>query len=388
MPNRTFYQDLPVRNNRLSKLLGKEKLFTPVPANWEVIVIDVLGSTQAVAAGRHHDVNLAATGGIITVLNRLKAKYNGLVIPYFFGGDGATFIVPTELANDLVETLNNYRQHVKRQMDLVLRVGALSVGKVYAGGTTIRIARCALNPLYTIPVVLGNGLKEAETKIKATFIDDEALAAELAEIDLTGMECRWNEIAPPRDAEQILVLLVSSEEDTLQGRIYGEVIARIDRIFGNLAKRRPIGSNRLSLNLGLMNLAKEMYASLGRFSFRYLLRNWLATLYGPWYFRRTKAGRNYLNKLTELTDSLMLDGNINTVISGTSAQIDAFTAELELLEADGKIVFGLHVTHASVMSCYVRDHDEDHVHFLDGTEGGYTSAARMFKEKLKARAGK
>lgn len=385
MPDLAFFQDLPVQTTHLSKLLGKEKLFQRVPPDWQVIVIDIMGSTQAVAAGRHHDVNLAATGGIITVLNHLKARHEGLVIPYFFGGDGATFIVPGQLSSALVETLNNYRRHVKRQMELILRVGALSVADVYAGGTSIRIARSSLNSLYTIPVVLGNGLKEAETRIKATFVDEEALAAELAEIDLTGMECRWEEIAPPRDAEQILVLLVSSEEDALQGRIYGEVMARIDRIFGDLNQRRPIASGRLRLNLGLMNLAREMYASLGRFQLRYLIQNWIATLYGPWYFRRTAAGKNYLAKISQLTDTLMLDGNINTVVSGTNAQIQELTTYLETREKEGKIIFGLHVTHASVMSCYVRDHDEDHIHFLDGTEGGYTSAARMFKAKLKAR---
>lgn len=384
MLNQLFFQELPVQSIPHSKLLAKEKRFQSVPPDWQVVVIDVLGSTQAVATGRHHDVNLAATGGIITVLNYLKARRDGLVVPYFFGGDGATFIVPGDLGPALVAILDNYRRHVKNSMDLVLRVGALPVASVYAGGTTIRIARAQLNSLYTIPVVLGNGLKEAETQIKATFIDEEALNAELAEIDLTGMECRWNEIAPPRDAEQILCLLVSSGEDALQGRVYGEVIARIDRIFGDLKRRRPIASGRLRLNLGLMNLAKEMYTSLGRFQFSYLLRNWIATLYGPWYFRRTEAGRNYLTKISELTDTLMLDGNINTVISGTTTQISELTTYLEDQESAGKIIFGLHVTHASVMSCYVRDHDEDHVHFLDGTEGGYTNAARMFKVKLRA----
>lgn len=35
------------------------------------------------------------------------------------------------------------------------------------------------------------------------------------------------------------------------------------------------------------------------------------------------------------------------------------------------------------MSCYIEDRKEKHIHFVDGTEGGYTSAARMFKEKQK-----
>lgn len=385
MSDNSFFQQLPVKTIPLSKLLGEEKHFIPIPADWQVIVIDILGSTQAVASGRHHDVNLAATGGIITVLNRLKAKHGGLSIPYFFGGDGATFVVPGSVADDLVANLDNYRRHVRQRMDFILRVGALSVEEVYENGKSIRIARAGLNSIYTIPVVLGNGLKEAETRIKATFVEEEALSSELAELDLSGMECRWDEIPPPRALEQIMVLLVSSEEDTLQGRIYGEILARLDQIFGDLTRRLPVAPTRLRLNLGLMNLAREMYASLGKFNFRYLLRNWIATLYGPYYFKRTEAGKNYLAKISQLTDSLMLDGNINTIISGTAAQIKELTNYLEGRERAGEIVFGFHVTHASVMSCYVRDHDEDHVHFLDGTEGGYTSAARMFKAKLKAK---
>ncbi|WP_020571558.1 DUF3095 family protein [Neolewinella persica] len=385
MLNPTFYQDLPVENMPLRKLLGKRKLFHAVPANWQVIVIDIIGSTQAVAAGRHHEVNLAATGGIITVLNRLKADYNELKIPYFFGGDGATFIAPPKLAEELVSDLNNYRHHISNQMDLVLRVGSMQVAEVYDGGTSIQIAVARLSRLYVVPVVLGNGLKEAERRIKASFTDAEAVASELAIPDLTGMECRWNEIKPPRDKERIVCLLVSCNDEANQGRVYGEVMGQLDKIFGQLERRRPVASGRLRLNLGLVNLAREMYASLGHFQLRYLLRNWLATLYGPYYFQQTVAGKNYLAKISQLTDTLMLDGNINTVISGTGDQIDQLTRYLEKQESAGALIFGMHVTHASVMSCYVRDHDEDHVHFVDGTEGGYTSAARMFKAKLRAR---
>ncbi|MGO2358557.1 DUF3095 family protein [Mesonia sp.] len=59
-----------------------------------------------------------------------------------------------------------------------------------------------------------------------------------------------------------------------------------------------------------------------------------------------------------------------------------FIAYLDQLEEDKKIVYGIHITHASVMSCYVLDRKTKHSHFVDGTEGGYTSAAKMFKTKL------
>ncbi len=381
MANRTFFQQLPILDCPLRDLLANEGAFVTVPDDWWIIVVDIEGSTQAVAAGRHHEVNFAATGSIIAVLNQLKRHEKGLEIPYFFGGDGATFLVPAGLHESLVTLLHRFRLHVEKQMKLNLRVGSLRVDQVVSDSCLLRISRIRLNALYTIPVVLGNGLKKAEDRIKASFIAEADDNPDPAPVDLEGMECRWAEIPPPRDRERIVCLLVSCPDDSRQGPVYARVIGKLDTIFGELDNRRPVSVSRLRLNLGLTNLAREMYASLGRFSLRYLVRNWLATLYGPYYFRNTEAGKRYLNKITSLTDTLMIDGNLNTVVSGTPAQIREMTDFLSLEEAAGRLVYGLHATHASVMSCYVLDHDEDHIHFVDGTEGGYTSAARMFKNK-------
>ncbi len=41
----------------------------------------------------------------------------------------------------------------------------------------------------------------------------------------------------------------------------------------------------------------------------------------------------------------------------------------------------MHITNDSIMSCYIENKEEKHIHFVDGTEGGYTSAAIMFKLK-------
>jgi hypothetical protein len=49
-----------------------------------------------VGEGRHHDVNLAATGAIIALLNRQRGRGEEGRVAYFFGGDGATFLVPAD----------------------------------------------------------------------------------------------------------------------------------------------------------------------------------------------------------------------------------------------------------------------------------------------------
>ena len=69
------------------------------------------------------------------------------------------------------------------------------------------------------------------------------------------------------------------------------------------------------------------------------------------------------------------------MISGTSGQRELLKDELDKLETAGNIHYGLYVSKESVMSCYIRSLNKDHIHFVDGAEGGYTKAAGMLKRK-------
>ena len=81
------------------------------------------------------------------------------------------------------------------------------------------------------------------------------------------------------------------------------------------------------------------------------------------------------------SDTLVIDGRINTVISGTREQREMLVDQLKEMEAEGEIYYGLFVSKESVMSCYVRNIKEGHIHFVDGAEGGYTKAASVIKRK-------
>ena len=97
--NDLFYTRLPVNEIPLSELLMEEHLFFKIPANWHVIITDVKKSTIAIEQGLHETVNLIATGSIVAVLN-IVYKAN-LSVPFFFGGDGATFIIPPTIVHSL-----------------------------------------------------------------------------------------------------------------------------------------------------------------------------------------------------------------------------------------------------------------------------------------------
>lgn len=377
-----FYKSILKNKLPLTELLKDESLFSSVPKNWSIVVTDIKNSTVAVANGLHNDVNLCATGSIITVLNTIKGIDKKIQIPYFFGGDGSTFIIPNNLVQPIIQALNNYSQHIANTLKLNLRVGHIKVEEVYNNKVTLRITKLRHNKYLTTPVVLGNGIKFAENYIKQSFEIADPIKDKNIALNLEGMECRWDEIYPNEPQKKVICLLVNCEDEKKQAEIYGTIMNEINYVFGDLDNRNPITTLKLKLNTTLEKIRKEMYVKVGKNQSKYLINNWLITVFGKYYFKFFKAGKLYIYRVSQLSDTIMLDGSINTVISGNEKQIKRLQIFLDDLESKKKIIYGLHTTHASIMSCYIEDREEKHIHFVDGTEGGYTSAAIMFKNKV------
>ncbi len=378
-----FYKSIFKNKLPLTELLKDESLFSSVPKNWSIVVTDIENSTNAVANGLHNDVNLCATGSIITVLNTLKGINSKLEIPYFFGGDGSTFIVPNDLLEPILVALNNYSLHIKNTLDLNLRVGSLGVDQVYLNNVTLRIAKLRHNKYLTTPVVLGNGIKYAENFIKESFKATPIKTDKKIALNLEGMECRWDEIYPNQPLNKVVCLLVNCEDEIKQAEIFGTIMNEINYVFGDLEKRNPITTFKLKLNTSIEKIRKEVFVKTGKNKINKVYNSWLITVFGKYYFKFFKAGKLYVYRVSQLSDTIMLDGSINTVISGTEKQVKRLQILLDDLESNNKIVYGLHTTHASIMSCFIEDRKEKHIHFVDGTEGGYTSAAIMLKQKTK-----
>ena len=378
-PTDQFYNDLPAHRMALADLLVKAALFHPVPADWHVIITDIKGSTQAVQSGLHETVNLIATGSIVTVLN--LAFRAGITVPFFFGGDGATFIVPPSIVDQAMQGLLLYQLNTSENFNLELRVGVVPVQEIYQEGHELNISKFGLSDAFSIPVILGKGLSFAEQLIKA---EDYLFSSELApaaELDLSGMQCRWDKIDPPEHSQEIVTLLIMAVGLVSPALIFSKVIRHIDEIYGPPQKRQPISVAKLKLKSSFDRLSVEMRARIGKIRFFELLKSWLINLYGYIYFQ-TESGKNYLNRLVEMSDTLVMDGRINTVISGNQGQRFQLLKVLDELEQAGEVLYGVHVSGDSVMSCYVRDLKDGHIHFVDGAEGGYTQAARQLKAKL------
>ncbi|RYY23880.1 MAG: DUF3095 domain-containing protein [Chitinophagaceae bacterium] len=374
-----FYSELPVNHLPVAGLLLSQDLFFDVPADWSVIITDIKSSTIAVQKGLHENVNLVATGSIVSLLN--LAFKNNITVPFFFGGDGATLIVPPGLVNKVIPALVLHKENTLKIFDLELRIGVLPVQTIYGMGHTLKICKVSMSRILPIPVLLGNGLNYAEKIIKGKDYLLAQKAGENDELDLSGMQCRWERIPPPENKDEVVTLLVISSDASIQHEVFSEVISTIDEIYGTPMIRQPISVSRLKLNTTMKGLETEMRVGLGKIRHLKLLQTWLIALIGPLYFR-TRVGKRYLTRLVEMSDTLVIDGKINTVISGTLKQRDALQAELDRMESSGKIIYGLHVSNSSIMSCYVRDMEDGHIHFVDGSEGGYTHAAKELKRKI------
>src|SRR5882672_3947315 len=143
-----FYTKLPEHHTTLAELLSSPMLFNIVPENWYVIITDIKNSTFAVMNGQHQTVNLVATGSIVTVLN--IAFSAGLEVPFFFGGDGATFILPASIAGPVMKALELYKANTFTDFGLEIRVGIVSVSQIYSEGYELHIARFKSSSIFSI----------------------------------------------------------------------------------------------------------------------------------------------------------------------------------------------------------------------------------------------
>ncbi|SFD20764.1 DUF3095 family protein [Algibacter pectinivorans] len=380
MEDTFFYTNLTNYKEPVTQLLSKPELFKRIPNNWSIVITDIKGSTVSVQKGLSELVNLIATGSIVAALN--IAKKQSIDIPFFFGGDGATLLIPPVLLHDIMEALLLHQENIKKEFDIYLRVGHVPVSHVYKNNQELKITKASINKLLTIPVVLGNGLHFAENLIKSKDPVIDNLNKQTDVLDLDGMECRWNKIPPPENSNEVVSLLISATNETDQAPIFKSILEKTDEIYGPLKNRNPISVPKLKLNFNYKKIKTELKASNKKFGVRNFLKVWLTGLIGNFYYLPNKTGRTYLKELTQLSDILVIDGRINMVISGTSKQRKLLTTFLDGLEKNKHIVYGIHVSNRSIMSCYVQNRNAKHIHFVDGGSSGYTRAAKVLKRKL------
>ncbi|MBA3531399.1 MAG: DUF3095 family protein [Ardenticatenales bacterium] len=136
--------------------------FTPVPSDWCIAIADIQGSTYAIQAGRYKEVNMVGAASIVALLNIERE----IELPFLFGGDGATILLPPSLGERAKAALLGTQQMAKREFDLELRVALISVSRVLEAGQSIGIAKFKISENYEQAMFTGGGLAYAEQLLK------------------------------------------------------------------------------------------------------------------------------------------------------------------------------------------------------------------------------
>lgn len=380
-----FYNRLPVLQGSLEHILSQPTFFQPLPDDWHIIVTDIRESTQAVDRGQHEEVNMLAASSIIACIN--LAKRHGIEIPFVFGGDGATVAVPQRILDDILVALSALQTRGLTQFGLHIRVGHIPVPQIQAHGHTLCIAKFHVAEGYDQAMYIGHGLSYAETVVKSqSTAETSEMYSPL--LDLRGLECRWNEIKPPSKDKEIISVIVQATQLSGQDMLYAQLLEDMNRIFGSFQERHPIRTIHLRLSSRIEKIKREAMTKFGTWYSFHIIPTFIFILIAKLYFRYNLRyahvrGKQYLTQLVAATDNLTIDGVLKTVIAGTAAQREEFVTLLQAKEKMGKLLFGHHVSHASIITCFVQKRNAGHIHFLDGVGGGYTQAAKKLKQKLR-----
>jgi len=387
MPDTGFYRDLAPLDSFEAAI--DTQTHVDLPDDWWVVIADVVNSTQAIADGAYKKVNTVGVACIAAIANLDRR----LELPFIFGGDGATFAIPDSLRERAIIALRGAQRLASGSFGLSLRAGMVRVGELRRDGQWVRVGKISLSPLVMLPVFSGRGWEAAEQRVKAgvgaLLVDPDGGPAEAS---FEGFECRWQNVPSFRDVKLSLIVVATDADPTVNQVTYQGVLAMIREIFGEPGAHHPLRTDQLRLSFSPMTLAGETMvrrSTSGMLAkMAYALRMLLQNLAGWWLFLRnidTKAVHwsRYRDDMVRNTDVRKFDGALRMVLDASDDQAAELERRLGAEHAAGRLAWGIHQSHEALITCLVESHQGRHMHFIDGSDGGYALAARQLKAQLR-----
>lgn len=370
------HQDIPVLTQ--FEQVAEQSLYVPLPGDWQIGIADIVNSTAAIKAGRYKSVNFAGAAIISAVSNAVGGK-----LPLFaFGGDGAHFAVQPDQAASASTALSQLAGWVKADLKLDIRVGMISVDDIRKSGLDIRTAywQASTNAKYAL--FSGGGLEWAEKQLKAghIFIRDDEPAGNP---DLTGLSCQWGPVRSSRG--RIISLIVKPGHNVTPSRFETAAREIIGALFRSGAVnpvpavgpdvRFPVSSIDLQSRAAQSDGPRiwRKTATLAIAAFHWALFKIALPLRGflPDRYRAEIAANADFQKFN---DGLMM------TLDCSEESIDDLKNILAAAKSEGVIRYGLEIQDEALITCVVPSvFNQAHMHFIDGSGGGYASAAQQLR---------
>jgi len=366
--------------------------YEPVPDDWIVMIADVRGSTRAIEEGRYKDVNMVGAASITAVLNTCGE----IEVPFVFGGDGGTVVVPRSLRKAACDALIGLQAISQATFGLSLRVGAIPVAELRAKGADVRVRKYELSPGNYLAMFAGGGVERSDSLLKSAPPGSPYLLEaqlEVGEPNLQGLSCRWEPLIP-RSGRMMTIMVQGTKSDPAdESGLLSDVVQKISDLLGHrLQESAPASVHSMTFRWPPRGLDLEARATAGRQTF---LRRYVAVLASSliqfWCerFDRRAGPYNapvYRDELRSNTDFRKYDGILRMVLDVSESQAELIEQHLEREQDAGHLVYGVHMADTALMTCVVFSLEQSkHVHFIDGSDGGFAKAAQEFKSTLGAR---
>lgn len=381
-----FFRDLP-EIGEFRELFDAER-YASVPRSSLVVLTDVRGSTKAIEAGRYRDVNALGVASIVAMCNALP----GLELPYVFGGDGATFLIPARRRAAAERALRGVRKLAESVFELGLRASIVPVSELVDAGCVARVARYRQSRHTRLAAFSGSAFPLAERWAKDPERGPryEVAAEGESEASFEGFECRWQPLGSRRGNTVSLLVSALSEDEAERSQTYRGVLRSFERIV-DAEGCSPVAENRLrlagfwgdfSVEARIRSQAKlgPAYAVAHQRARKQTL---VGNLLGSVGMRAGGFdGRRYKGELVANSDYRKFDETLRMVVDLNKAEQYRFESKLAAEHRAGRLAYGMHRSPAALVTCLVRSYSGDHVHFVDGSDGGYALAAKQLKAQL------
>jgi hypothetical protein len=384
-----FYAELPKLHNFID--ITDSRNFVSVPDDWFIVITDIVDSTIAIEAGLYKEINLLGASCIVAILNLAK----DLDIPFVFGGDGASTLIPPSLVEEAKSVMIDMQEFAKQLFELEIRVGIIPVAVVKAN-YELKIAKLEISENYSQAILKGGGITYATHLVKdaaTNHLYQPQGKNPQQQANCSGLECRWRSI-PSRHGEIVsLIVMATAPNETQTDSIYREAIAQIQKHYGNDRNLHPVVPENLNLAFRASSLLPETKVFTQS-------KTWLHKLFYLWKARlenllgvilikfKVKSQDmdwgEYKKTVIDATDYKKFDDALRMVISGNESQRKKLISFLEKKYQQGRLVYGYHVSEQALMTCLVFERNGRQVHFIDGADGGYAIAAKHMKQRMKA----
>ena len=386
-PEQSFYRRVSPFKDFSQVLMDSN--YVEVPKDWFIVLTDVKGSTKAVEQGRYKQVNMIGAASITCALNSLK----NFEIPYVFGGDGATLLIPPE-AVDLISTeLQGLQALAQSEFAIDLRVGMISLKSLVDRGYSLKVAKYELSPGNVLAQFRGDALIKAEDIIKNNLNQEFPSLILLSpnqklNPNLDGLTCRLNPLKSRRGI--ILSLICKPGHQHKSESVLQSVLQELKVFLGDdLNRANPVSDEQMQWNYISPTLSEETSVTKNGKSFfltyvRTFLKTLLINLSMKWEFPLGPfSPQKYKKEIAINSDFKKFDGTLRMVIDCDLIQAGAIEKLLIENFQQHKIFFGLHKSPEALMTCMVFSASQNqHIHFIDGSQGGYTIAAAAMKKQI------